>query len=149
MLKYLHWRDTFPQQLWPVNISRNSLIGTVWLLIPLSNGRNLQYLDQHFSVISILVRLHCTYYFGTITLYVQFIVMCSHSIIVSYVRFILSCTTLEVRIFCALYMYWFTYPTQILRTSNVVQDSINRTYDTIILWLHITINRTYNVIVPK
>ena len=33
--------------------------------------------------------------------------------------------------------------------SNVVQDTINRTYDTIILWLHITINRKYNVIVPK
>ena len=36
-----------------------------------------------------------------------------------------------------------------IRTSNVVQDSIKRTYDTIILWLHITINHTYNVIVPK
>ena len=36
-----------------------------------------------------------------------------------------------------------------IRTSNVVQDSIKRTYDTIILWLQISINRTYNVIVPK
>ena len=36
-----------------------------------------------------------------------------------------------------------------IRTSNVVQDSIKCTYDTIILWLHTTINRTYNVIVPK
>ena len=55
-------------------------------------------MDRHFSAISILVQLHCTYYFGTITLYVRFIFVCSHSIIVSYVRFILSCTTLEVRI---------------------------------------------------
>ena len=67
--------------------------------LPLSNGRNLQYLDRNFSTISFLVSLHCTYYFGTITLYVRFIVICSHSIIVSYVRFILYCTTLEVRIF--------------------------------------------------
>ena len=36
-----------------------------------------------------------------------------------------------------------------IRTSNAVQDSIKRTYNTIILWLHITTNRTYNVIVPK
>ena len=36
-----------------------------------------------------------------------------------------------------------------IRTSNVVQDTINLTYNTIILWLHITINHTYNVIVPK
>ena len=36
-----------------------------------------------------------------------------------------------------------------IRTSNVVRDSIKRMYDTIILWLHTTINRTYNVIVPK
>ena len=36
-----------------------------------------------------------------------------------------------------------------IRTSNVVQDSIKGTYDTILLWLHTTINRTYNVIVPK
>ena len=55
-------------------------------------------MDRHFSVISILVILHCTYYFGTITLYVRFIVMFSHSIIVSYVRFILSCATPEVQI---------------------------------------------------
>ena len=36
-----------------------------------------------------------------------------------------------------------------IRTSIVVQDSIKRTYDTIIIWLHTTINRTYNAIVPK
>ena len=36
-----------------------------------------------------------------------------------------------------------------IRTTNVVQDSIKCTYDTIILWLHTAINRTYNVIVPK
>ena len=36
-----------------------------------------------------------------------------------------------------------------IRSSNVVQDSIKLTYDTFLLWLHITINRTYNVIVPK
>ena len=54
-------KEYFPQQLRPVNVCRNSLIGTVGPLIPLSNGRNLQYLDRHFSVISILVRLHCTY----------------------------------------------------------------------------------------
>ena len=36
-----------------------------------------------------------------------------------------------------------------IRTSNVVQDSINFMCDKIILWLHTTINRTYNVIVPK
>ena len=35
------------------------------------------------------------------------------------------------------------------QTSNVVQDIIKSTYDTILLWLHTTINRTYNVIVPK
>ena len=37
----------------------------------------------------------------------------------------------------------------LIRTSNVVQDSIKRMYNTIILWLHTTINRTYNVILPK
>ena len=37
-------------------------------------------------------------FFGTITLYVRFIVVCSHSTIVLYLLFILSCTTLEVRI---------------------------------------------------
>ena len=36
-----------------------------------------------------------------------------------------------------------------IRTSNVVQDGIKSTYDTILLWMHTTINRTYNVIVPK
>ena len=36
-----------------------------------------------------------------------------------------------------------------IRTSNVVQYSIKRTYDKIILWLHTTINSTHNVIVPK
>ena len=36
-----------------------------------------------------------------------------------------------------------------IRTYNVVQDSIKRTYDTIILLLHTTINCMYNVIVPK
>ena len=36
-----------------------------------------------------------------------------------------------------------------IRTSNVVQVSIKSKYDTIILWMHTTINRTYNVIVPK
>ena len=36
-----------------------------------------------------------------------------------------------------------------IRTSNVVQDSIKRTYDTIILWLHMSINSTYNEIVTK
>ena len=50
-----------PQLFWPVNVFRNSLIGTVGPLIPVSNRRNLQCLDRHFSVISILVRLHCTY----------------------------------------------------------------------------------------
>ena len=33
--------------------------------------------------------------------------------------------------------------------SHIVQDSIKSTYNTILLWLHITINRTYNVNVPK
>ena len=36
-----------------------------------------------------------------------------------------------------------------IRTSNVVQDSIKITYDTIVLWLHITINFTYNINVRK
>ena len=36
-----------------------------------------------------------------------------------------------------------------IRTSNVVQDSIKRTYDTIVLWLHTTIDCMYNAIVPK
>ena len=36
-----------------------------------------------------------------------------------------------------------------IQTSNVVKDSIKSTYDTIVSWLHTTINRTYNVIVPK
>ena len=36
-----------------------------------------------------------------------------------------------------------------LRTSNVEQDIIKITYDTIVLWLHTTIKRTYNVIVSK
>ena len=36
-----------------------------------------------------------------------------------------------------------------IRTSNVVQDSIKCMYDTIIIWLHTTIDLTYNVIVPK
>ena len=36
-----------------------------------------------------------------------------------------------------------------IRTSNVVQDGIKSTHDTILLWMHTTINRTYNVIVPK
>ena len=36
-----------------------------------------------------------------------------------------------------------------IRTSNVVQDSIKSTCNTIVLWLHTTINRTYNVIAPK
>ena len=36
-----------------------------------------------------------------------------------------------------------------IRTSNVVHDSIKRTYDTIVLWLHTTINHTYNVNIPK
>ena len=36
-----------------------------------------------------------------------------------------------------------------IRTSNVVQDSIKSTYDTILLWLNTTINCTYNVNVPK
>ena len=32
---------------------------------------------------------------------------------------------------------------------HIVQDSIKSTYDTIVPWLHTTINRTYNVIAPK
>ena len=36
-----------------------------------------------------------------------------------------------------------------IRTSEVVQDSIKSMYDTIVVWLHTTINRTYNVNVPK
>ena len=36
-----------------------------------------------------------------------------------------------------------------IQTTNLVQDSIKSMYDTIILWLHTTINRTYNVIIPK
>ena len=40
----------------------------------------------------------CDLFFGTFTLYVQFIVVCNHSEIVSYILFIISCTTLEVRI---------------------------------------------------
>ena len=36
-----------------------------------------------------------------------------------------------------------------IRTSNVVQDSIKSTYNTIVVWLHTTINRTSNVNVPK
>ena len=36
-----------------------------------------------------------------------------------------------------------------IRTFDVVLDSIKRTYDRIRLWLHTTINCTYNVIVPK
>ena len=51
------------------------------------------------------------------------------------------------------YLCWRSKKIQIdctqIRTSNVVQDSIKRNYDTIILWLHTTINRTYNEIVPK
>ena len=36
-----------------------------------------------------------------------------------------------------------------IRTLNVVQDSIKIMYDTFLLWLHKTINHTYNVNVPK
>ena len=36
-----------------------------------------------------------------------------------------------------------------IQTSNVVQYSINSTYDTIILWLNTTLNCSYNLIVPK
>ena len=36
-----------------------------------------------------------------------------------------------------------------IRTSNIVQDSIKSMYDIIILWLHTTINCTYNVIAPR
>ena len=36
-----------------------------------------------------------------------------------------------------------------IRTSNVVQDSIQITYDTIVLWLHTTINHKYNENIPK
>ena len=55
-------KEYFPQQFWPVNFSRNSLIGTVLPPIPLCNGRNLQYLHQHFSATYFLVRLHFTYF---------------------------------------------------------------------------------------
>ena len=58
-----------------------------------------------------------------------------------------------INIVCAEYLCWISETIHIectqIRTSNVLQDSIKRTYDTIILWLHITINRTYNVIIPK
>ena len=51
------------------------------------------------------------------------------------------------------YLCWRSKIIQIectqIRTSNVVQDSIKRTYNKIVLWLHTTINRTNNVIVPK
>ena len=51
------------------------------------------------------------------------------------------------------YLCWISKKMHIectkIQTSNVVQDSIKCTYDTIILWLHITINRMYNVIVLK
>ena len=57
-LKYLHWRNTPPKQFWPVNVCRNSLIGTVVPPIPLCNGHNLQYIYPYFSAISFLVRLH-------------------------------------------------------------------------------------------
>ena len=36
-----------------------------------------------------------------------------------------------------------------IRTSNVVQDTIKSTYDTIVVWLHTNINCTYNVNVQK
>ena len=44
------------------------------------------------------------------------------------------------------YLCWRRKKIQIectqIRTSNVVQDRIKSTYDTIVLWLHTTINRT-------
>ena len=36
-----------------------------------------------------------------------------------------------------------------IRTSNVEQDSITSTYNTMLVWMHTTINRTYNVNIPK
>ena len=36
-----------------------------------------------------------------------------------------------------------------IQISNVVQDIIKRMYNTITLWLHTTINSTYNLIAPK
>ena len=53
----------FPQQLRRVNVCRNSLIGTVGPLIPLSNEQNRQYLDRNFSEISFLLQLHRAYNF--------------------------------------------------------------------------------------
>ena len=92
LLKYFHWRNTFPKQLWPINYGRNSKIWTVFPPIPLCNGLNFQYLYQHFF---------CDFFLGTFTLYVRFIVV--RSTIVSCVFFILSCTTLQFVFVCSLF----------------------------------------------
>ena len=139
LLKYLHWRYTFPQQFRSVKFCRNSLIGTVVTPIPLGNGRNLQYLYRHFAATSFLVRLHCMYYLYLfivklyrmyylyyIVTHNRFVFVCSHSTIFSYVLFILSCTMCYFRFVCTLFILFCFSDTNTPRPC--ITDTIGASY---------------------
>ena len=95
LLQYYHWRNTFSQQLWPVNYSRNSLIGTVFPPILLCNEKYSIFVSSVF----------CDFSLDTFKFYVWVIVV--YSTFVSHAFFILSCTMLHFGFVCSQFGLFF------------------------------------------